>query len=143
MPPSTSSSSILIALGRCLLALYFLVPGILKFVAFEAHVKMMSDHHVLWPAFGLAVAGVAQIVGAVLLMANRFVRSTALGFVVYIALINILLHDFWHFDGMVAAHERQNFIKNLGIAAGLLILAGHYRWRRPSLGGLRQSDDQV
>ena len=39
-------------------------------------------------------------------------------------LININLHDFWNvYDGVDTKHETQNFVKNLGIFAGLLLLA--------------------
>jgi putative oxidoreductase len=34
-----------------------------------------------------------------------------------------MLHDFWNFDGMEGAHELQNFVKNLAVLAGLLVLA--------------------
>ena len=34
------------------------------------------------------------------------------------------MHDFWNLAGDPSqAHEAQNFIKNMGIAAGFLILA--------------------
>jgi putative oxidoreductase len=39
-------------------------------------------------------------------------------------LINIYIHDFWSLAGDPSyAHEMQNFVKNLAIAAGLLVLA--------------------
>jgi putative oxidoreductase len=40
-----------------------------------------------------------------------------------IVLINANLHDFWNYAGIERAHEYQNFFKNLGIFAGLLVLA--------------------
>jgi putative oxidoreductase len=133
-------SSFMITSGRILVALYFLVPGVAKFLAFDTHVAMMTAHNVPFPEILLLVAGIAQIVGALLLMANRFVRFSALGFVVYIVLINFMLHDFWNFTGVTGAHELQNFIKNLGILAGLLVLAGHSHWRMPTLKGLLLAD---
>jgi putative oxidoreductase len=39
-------------------------------------------------------------------------------------IINFNLHDFWNFSGMEGQHETQNFVKNLGILAGCLMLAG-------------------
>jgi putative oxidoreductase len=40
-------------------------------------------------------------------------------------LINLFMHDFWNvYEGTSQAHETQNFIKNLGIMAGLLVVAG-------------------
>ena len=40
------------------------------------------------------------------------------------AVINLNLHDFWNiYEGVNAERETQNFFKNLGIFAGLLLLA--------------------
>ena len=39
-------------------------------------------------------------------------------------LINVFIHNFWALTGDPSqAHETQNFVKNLAIAAGLLVLA--------------------
>jgi putative oxidoreductase len=129
--------------GRILLALYFLLPGLMKFVAIPAHVAMMETHGIANAEPLLLIAGAAQLIGALLLLANRFVRVAALGCVAYILVINGLMHDFWNFTGIKAAHETQNFIKNLGILAGLLVLAGMSPWRMPSLKGLLKSDTQA
>ena len=134
------SSKHMTKLGRWLLGLYFLVPAILKFTAWDMHIAMMERHAISLTAPLLAFAGVTAILGAALLFANRFVRFAALGFVLYVLLVNVLLHDFWNFEGMEAAHEMQNFIKNLGILAGLLVLAGYSQPRWPSLSGLKTSD---
>lgn len=130
----------MITTGRVLLALYFLLPGLLKFTAAPMNISLMSAHGIPNPAPLLVVAGVAQVLGALLLLTGRFVRFTALGFVAYILAINVLLHDFWNFSGVEGGHELQNFIKNLGILAGLLVLAGLSRWRVPSARGLMRRD---
>jgi len=110
--------------GRILLALYFFVPGIAKLLAPNSQVEMMQHHNIAYALPLLYIAGAAQVIGALLLLINRQVRLVSLGFVLYIIVINALMHDFWNFTGIEAAHELQNFIKNLGILAGLLILAG-------------------
>ena len=142
MTHSNSKSLILITTGRWLIALYFLIPGIMKFMAFPMHLGLMTLHKVPFPAQLLVVAGIAQIIGALLLVSNRFVRFAALGLGLYVILINFYLHDFWNFTGLVASHELQNFIKNLGILAGLLVLAGNSLWRLPSLPGILVSDSR-
>jgi putative oxidoreductase len=39
--------------------------------------------------------------------------------------ISLIMHDFWNVqDSVQQAHEMQNFIKNLAIMAGLMVLAG-------------------
>lgn len=140
MPPISPASNAMITTGRVLVGLYFLLPGLMKFVAFPMHVSLMSGHGIANAAPLLVVAGVAQVVGALLLMTGRFVRFNALGFVAYILVINVFLHDFWNFSGAEGGHELQNFIKNLGILAGLLVLAGASRWRTPTARGLLMSD---
>ena len=38
--------------------------------------------------------------------------------------INIFIHNFWALTGdLTQAHEIQNFVKNLAISAGLLVLS--------------------
>jgi len=40
-------------------------------------------------------------------------------------IINLGMHDFWNvYEGVSQAHETQNFVKNLAILAGLLVLSG-------------------
>ena len=72
----------------------------------------------------LALAGLFQIAGGLLLLINRHVVVCALGFAAMVLLINVNLHDFWNvYDGVNAERETQNFVKNLAVFAGLLVLA--------------------
>ena len=114
----------LITVGRVLLALYFLLPGIAKFVSWDMHVELMEAHNMVMVPALLAIAGIVQIGGGVCLLLNKQVVICALGFAVMILLINVNLHDFWNvYEGVDAERETQNFVKNLGIFAGLLLLA--------------------
>ena len=72
----------------------------------------------------LAIAGTAQVIGSISLLLNRHVVVCALGFALMTMLINFNLHDFWNtYEGVNPDRELQNFYKNLGIFAGLLLLA--------------------
>jgi len=67
---------------------------------------------------------VLQIIGGFCLILNKQVVVCALGFAVMVLVINENLHDFWNvYEGVNAERETQNFVKNLGIFAGLLVLA--------------------
>lgn len=110
--------------GRMLLALYFILPGLAKFADWQTHIDLMARHNVPFADPLLFLAGVANLVLGGLLLANRHVVYAAFGSAAYIIVINFCLHDFWNFSGMEGAHETQNFVKNLGIMAGCLILAG-------------------
>ena len=115
---------ILMHTGRVMLALYFLAPGIGKFTAWEANVALMEAHNMVMIPFLLAIAAVTQVVGSISMLLNKYVVACALGFAAMTILININLHDFWNvYEGVDVKHEYQNFFKNLGIFAGLLLLA--------------------
>ena len=115
---------ILMHVGRIFLALYFLIPGISKFVSWNTSVALMEAHNMKMIPILLATAGIAQVVGSISLLLNRYVVICALGFAVMTLLINFNLHDFWNtYEGVNPDRELQNFYKNLGIFAGLLLLA--------------------
>ena len=115
---------ILIHVGRIFLALYFLIPGISKFTSWNTSVALMEAHNMKMIPALLTIAGIAQVVGSICLLLNRHVVMCALGFAVMTLLINFNLHDFWNsYEGVNPDRELQNFYKNLGIFAGLLLLA--------------------
>lgn len=115
---------ILMAVGRVLLGLYFLLPGLAKFGAWDRHITLMETHEMSMVHILLAAAGALQIIGGLCLILNKQVVVCASGFAVMVLLINENLHDFWNvYEGVNPERETQNFVKNLGIFAGLLVLA--------------------
>ena len=115
---------ILMHIGRVFLALYFLLPGISKFTSWESSAALMETHNMVMIPFLLTIAGITQVLGGISLLLNRYVVVCALGFALMTILINFNLHDFWNtYEGVNPQHEAQNFFKNLGIFAGLLLLA--------------------
>ena len=116
--------SMLINVSRLLLALYFLAAGIGKFISWDMHVALMETHNMLMVPVLLAITGIVQVVGSICLLFNKQVVICALGFAVMVVLINLNLHDFWNvYEGVDVRHETQNFIKNLGVFVGFLMLA--------------------
>ena len=116
--------SILIHIGRTLLAIYFLLPGITKFTSWDIQMALMETHNMIMIPLLLATAGVIQIIGSICLILNKKVVECALVLAALVLLINFNLHDFWNiYEGVDFKHEFQNFYKNMGIFAGLLLLA--------------------
>lgn len=114
----------LIHIGRTLLALYFLFPGVMKFVAWDRSVALMETHNMIFIPLLLALAGIIQIGASICILINKQVAICALILAAMVLVINVNLHDFWNvYEGVDSGHELQNFVKNLGIFAGLLLLA--------------------
>ena len=118
--------------GRILLAVYFLLPGILKFVSWDLHIGLMEKHGMPFATISLPLAALTQISTSCLILADRYVTEAALVLAAMIVLINFSLHDFWNYSGIDGAHELQNFVKNIGIMGGLLVLAG-FSYKKPIL----------
>ena len=116
--------STLIHIGRTILAIYFLLPGITKFTSWDIQMALMETHNMIMIPLLLATAGVIQIIGSICLILNKKVVECALVLAALVLLINFNLHDFWNiYEGVDFKHEFQNFYKNMGIFAGLLLLA--------------------
>ncbi len=111
-------------LGRTLLGLYFLVPGLSKIVGYSATLDLMASKQVPLSEILLPITILVQIGGGVLLIVGRQLRLSALVLAGLTLIINMYIHNFWSLSGDPSqAHETQNFIKNLAIMAGLLVLA--------------------
>ena len=58
------------------------------------------------------------------ILVGYYSKSSAFVLALLTILINYYMHDFWNMsEGLEQRHELQNFVKNTGIIAGLLILS--------------------
>lgn len=114
--------------GRVLLGFYFVIPGLLKISGFTGTLAYMELHGVPLALPMLLLTIPLQLGAGLALIFDRQVRTAAFLLAGMTLLVNFFMHDFWNdYAGGNARHELQNFIKNLGIFAGLLLLAA----RRP------------
>ena len=113
-----------LVLGRGLLGLYFLIPGVMKIVGYSGTLALMESKGVPLASLLLPLTIVLQVGLGALLLVGKQVRLSALILFGLTILINVFIHNFWALQGDPSyAHEMQNFIKNTAIAAGLLVLA--------------------
>tara|TARA_B100001057_G_scaffold154632_1_gene154791 strand:+ start:6859 stop:7239 length:381 start_codon:yes stop_codon:yes gene_type:complete len=111
-------------IGRILIGIYFLLPGIAKIFLFSVNLDIVILKEVPFPALSLSIVAAAQIILGSFIIVGKHLKTSSIGLVVTTLLINFYIHDFWNLNGDPnQAHEVQNFVKNLGILAGLLILS--------------------
>jgi putative oxidoreductase len=116
--------SIFFIAGRSLLGLYFIVPGLGKVFDFASTLALMRMKGVPFSLFLLPLTIAIQLLGGIFLLLGKNLRLTAFMLFGLTICINIFIHNFWALNGDPSqAHETQNFVKNLAIAAGLLVLA--------------------
>lgn len=118
-------SRLLLPASRIILAVYFILPGLMKFTQYDMHVDYMASHGMFWIPFFLILSGVIQVGGAAALFAGYKVPIVAFVLAGLTFVISLVMHDFWTMEeGLQRSHETQNFFKNMGIMAGLLALSG-------------------
>jgi putative oxidoreductase len=112
-------------IGRGLLGLYFIVPGITKITGFGEMSEYMLAHNVPFVSALLVLTIVIQIGGGLSLLAGYRVQWVAFILAGLTLVISLFMHNFWVMEeGLQRGHELQNFIKNMAIMAGLLYMAG-------------------
>ena len=113
-----------ITFGRILLGLYFLLPGISKIPTFAGTTEYMLLHNIPLANILLPVTIVLQVGLGVMLIIGYRIKESALILAALTIFINIGVHDFWNeYPNTDVGHETQNFVKNLAIFAGLLVLS--------------------
>jgi putative oxidoreductase len=111
-------------LGRTLLGLYFILPGIQKITSFDMMSQYMAQHNVPMISLLLIFTIALQLTGGIAIIIGFKGRFAAFILAGLTLVISIYMHNFWNLpEGSDVAHETQNFVKNMAIMAGLLVLA--------------------
>jgi putative oxidoreductase len=115
----------MLLMGRALLGLYFILPGISKITGFAAMSDYMAAHGVPYVPALLVLTIILQLGCGASLVAGWRTQFMAFVLAGLTLVISVFMHDFWGMEeGQERAHEMQNFVKNMAIMAGLLYVAG-------------------
>ncbi len=120
----------LLLTGRVVLGLYFILPGLMKLADFEGSSAYMAEHNVPFIAALLSLTILLQLSGGVALILGYKGKLTAFMLAGLTLMISVYMHNFWDYaqdasQAVARGHELQNFMKNMGIMAGLLVIAGN------------------
>ena len=113
-----------LTIGRFLLGLYFLYPGVTKIPSYDFMVEYMTLHNIPFVTILLPITILLQVVLGLMLITGYRIKESAIILAVLTLFINFGMHDFWNqYPNTDSGHELQNFVKNLGIFAGLLVMS--------------------
>ena len=116
--------NICLLLGRLLMGTYFILPGLQKITNFQTMTDYMLAHNVPATAFLLPVTIVLQIILGIAIIVGFKGKLAAFILAGMTLVISIYMHDFWNMaESLERTHETQNFFKNMGIMAGLLMIS--------------------
>jgi len=112
-------------LGRFLMGGYFIMPAISKLNNFSGTSAYMEQHNVPMVSVLLVVTIIIQLVCGAAIIAGFKGKQSAFILAGLTLVISIFIHNFWGMaEGVARSHELQNFFKNMGIMAGLLMITG-------------------
>ncbi|MFT5521856.1 MAG: putative oxidoreductase [Enterobacterales bacterium] len=112
-------------LGRLLMGSYFIIPAIGKITNFSGTSTYMEQHNVPLVSVLLILTIVIQLAAGAAIIIGFKAKVAAFILAGLTLLISLYMHDFWSMEeGLARTHEFQNFFKNMGIMAGLLIITG-------------------
>ena len=110
--------------GRILMGIYFIIPAVTKITGFEGTSAYMAAHNVPMIPVLLVLTIFIQLTASVGLIVGYQGKISAFLLAGLTIVISLSMHNFWDYpEGMERAHELQNFFKNTGITAGLLVMA--------------------
>jgi putative oxidoreductase len=126
MPPVTAlllrNAVYLAPLARFLIAALFLLSGTTKLIAPAGAAALMSRYNMpLVPLF-LWVTIAIEIIAALAILIGYRTRLAALVLFVWMVPVTLVFHAFWSVDAAQFVSQRTQFMKNLSIAGGLLLL---------------------
>jgi putative oxidoreductase len=121
--------------ARILISAIFVQGALGKIFGWSSQIAYMQRHGIGLTQPLLAVALFIETLGVACLLSGYAARVAAAVMFAYLVAVSVLLHAFWSAPEGSAGIAQTQFMKNMGIAGGLLLLAayGPGRWKLPSV----------
>jgi putative oxidoreductase len=114
---------IIILIARILLMILFVLSGWAKLTGFDGTVGYMTSLGAPAPMLAAAIAGIMEFVVAILLILGFYTRPLAFLFALFVLGTALLGHPFWNMVDPERSANMTQFLKNMAIMGGLLLLA--------------------
>jgi putative oxidoreductase len=113
----------LFPVARVLLSLVFIVSGLEKIFSWPETDAYLVSRGIPAPGLLLVIATGIEMFGGALVALGHLTRPAALVLAAYLVPVTLLLHPVGLLQGMNEGPNPSDFLKNLAIMGGLLILA--------------------
>jgi putative oxidoreductase len=110
-------------LARILISAIFLNAGITKLMRFDSTAHVLAARGIPLATVAAAIAILIELGGAIMIIIGWQTKLAAAIQFVYLIPVTIMYHNFWAAPPQMHEMQLLNFLKNLGIMGGLLILA--------------------
>ena len=112
-----------LVLGRVLLSAIFILSGLGKLPHFHDIAGMMASKGIPLASVALVITLLIEIGGGLLLLTGYKARYAALVIALWLIPVTLVFHHFWGIPADQQQEQMVNFLKNVAIMGGLLVLA--------------------
>ena len=112
-----------LVLGRVLLSAIFILSGLGKLPHFNDIAGMMAGKGIPLASVALVITLFIEIGGGLMVLTGFKVRYAALVMAVWLIPVTLVFHHFWGIPAEQQQDQMVNFLKNVAIMGGLLVLA--------------------
>ena len=119
----TSLQSTTVLVGRILLGLLFVLSGFAKISGFDGTAGYIASKGLPLPQLVAALTIVVELGGGLALMAGLYTRQAVVALAGFTLLAGVIFHNFWAVPQAEQMAQQINFMKNLAIAGGMLVVA--------------------
>lgn len=109
-------------IGRVLLGLIFVISGWGKLTGFAGTAGYIASKGLPMPELLAAVSVAIELGGGLALLAGFKARWAALVIAVFTVVITPIFHNFWAAAAAEAMEQEINFMKNVSIVGGMLMI---------------------
>ena len=128
MNPNIQNGAALV--GRILLAVIFIMSGFGKITGYDNTAAMMASKGLPMVGVLLPLTILTELGGGILLAIGYKARWAALALAGFTILAALIFHNFWAVEAAQKMAQQINFMKNVAITGGMLVVfafgAGRY-----------------
>jgi putative oxidoreductase len=115
-------SKVIYPVGRALLGALFFISGVNKIFAFSYVAGWMASSGVPASSLLLAVTIAIEVLGGLLLIIGYRARLAALVIALFLIPVTVVFHAFWSADAANFQNQLTQFLKNLAVLGGMLLV---------------------
>jgi putative oxidoreductase len=118
------NKDLVVLVGRILIAVMFVISGYGKLRGFDGAVGYITSKGLPMPQVLAGIAILIELGGGLALIIGWKTRWVAMAFIVFLIVITPTFHNFWAVPADQMMGQQINFMKNVTILGGMLLLLG-------------------
>ena len=108
--------------GRAFLGALFFVSGVTKIFGFSYVAGWMASSGVPAASFLLVVTIAIEVLGGLMLITGHKARLAAIVIALFLVPVTLVFHAFWSADAASFQNQLTQFLKNLAVLGGMLLI---------------------